>query len=70
MIGDKKVIIVEWQYRGPSARAAIAALRADPDVNQGPPDLNPRYSKDVQGGWLAGWVDDAQTAVRVVFQMK
>jgi hypothetical protein len=39
-------------------------------MNEAPFGPGPEFSKDVQGGWLVVWVDDDQTAVRVVFQMK
>jgi hypothetical protein len=53
IVGDKRVIAVRWIYHGPTARAAMDAIRNDPEMDFAPRESDfPSASKPLPNGWL------------------
>jgi hypothetical protein len=69
-IGGKKVIVVEWIYGGPSARAAAAVLRTDPQMDPVPREPGSYAAKDVPGGWVSAELGPGDSRVRVTLELK
>jgi hypothetical protein len=69
-ISKGTVIAVTWHYSGPSARAASALLRADPEISFTPPESPSYGSKALPDGRLFIEFDSSGTAVHVVYDLK
>ena len=53
IVADKRVIAVRWIYHGPTARAAMDAIRNDPEMVLALRESEfPSASKPVPNGWL------------------
>lgn len=61
---------VRWHYGGPSARAAVGTLRADPAMNFGPVEGLSHGGKAVTGGSLWVEVGPGDSTVEVLLQLK
>ena len=69
-IADKKVIAVEWMHGGPTARAAAARIRADPEVRSTNAHEPLKWAKDAINGTLSFEVASDDSQVRAFYQMK
>jgi hypothetical protein len=69
-IYDGVVGVVKWHYGGPSARAAAAMLRADPEVRSGPVESMSRGARETEGGWITSTVGPGDAQVEVVLALK
>jgi hypothetical protein len=67
---DRKVGAVRWHYGGPSAHAAAAALRADPQMSFGAQESISHAGKGVTGGVLWVEVGPGDSRVEVLLQLK
>ena len=70
VISAKRVLAVEWEYGGPSARLAATRIRGDAGMQHDTVGSLMRAAKDVPGGWLLAELSPGDSNVRVELQRK